>query len=231
MELALNAPAPLLKRLSWFDWLYAALITAGCLYALSRFGAYMDVYEKGILLVTIPVLSVFGWFWKPVRVLMIVVAVISLFAMSQYHGDLARMEQAFFLKYLISSQAAIMWMSALFALATLAYWGGVIARSDFLLKTGTGLTWSAVAMALIGLMVRWYESYLIGADVGHIPISNLYEVFVLFCLITALMYLYYEARYQNRQLGAFALLVISAAVGFILWYTFDRQAHEIQFCA
>ena len=228
MELALNAPAPLLKRLSWFDWLYALLIAGGGLYAYSRFGSYMDVYEKGILLVTIPVLSVFGWFWKPVRALMLVVTVVSLFAMGQYQGDLARMEQAFFLKYLISSQASIMWMSALFALATLAYWGGVIARSDFLLKTGTGLTWSAVAMALIGLMVRWYESYLIGVDVGHIPVSNLYEVFVLFCLITALMYLYYEARYQNRQLGAFALLVISAAVGFILWYTFDRQAHEIQ---
>ena len=103
MELALNAPQPLFKRLSWFDWLYAALITAGGLYALSRFGVYMDGYEKGILLVAIPALSVFGWFWKPVRVLMIVVAVVSLFAMSQYHGDLARMEQAFFLKYLISS--------------------------------------------------------------------------------------------------------------------------------
>lgn len=228
MELALNAPPPLFKRLSWFDWLYAALITTGGLYALSRFGSYMDVYEKGILLVTIPALSVFGWFWKPIRALMLVVVAISLFAISQYHADLARMEQAFFLKYLISSQAAIMWMSALFALATLSYWGGVIARSDFLLKTGTGLTWSAVTMALIGLMVRWYESYLIGVDVGHIPISNLYEVFVLFCLITALLYLYYEARYQNRQLGAFALLVISAAVGFILWYTFDRQAHAIQ---
>ena len=38
MELALNAPQPLFKRLSWFDWLYAALITAGGLYALSRFG-------------------------------------------------------------------------------------------------------------------------------------------------------------------------------------------------
>ena len=228
MELALNAPQPLFKRLSWFDWLYAALIGAGGLYALSRFGGYMDIYEKGILLVSIPALSVFGWFWKPVRVLMLVVATVSLFAMAQYHADLARMEQAFFLKYLISSQAAIMWMCALFALATLTYWAGLMSRSDFLLRTGTGLTWSAVAMGLIGLMVRWYESYLIGVDVGHIPISNLYEVFVLFCLITALLYLYYEARYQNRQLGAFALLVISAAVGFILWYTFDRQAHGIQ---
>ena len=228
MELALNAPAPLFKRLSWFDWLYALVIASGGLYAYSRFGDYMDGYEKGILLIAIPVLSGFGWYWKPVRVLLLVVAAVSLFAISQYQGDLARMEQAFFLKYMISSQAAIMWMSALFALATLAYWGGLLSRSAFLLKTGTGLTWSATAMALIGLMVRWYESYLIGTDVGHIPISNLYEVFVLFSLITALLYLYYEARYQNRQMGAFALLIISAAVGFILWYTFDRQAHEIQ---
>ncbi len=228
MELALNAPQPLFKRLSWFDWLYAALITAGGLYALSRFGGYMDIYEKGILLVAIPALSIFGWFWKPVRVLMLVVTAVSLFAMAQYHADLTRMEQAFFLKYLISSQAAIMWMCALFVLATLTYWAGLLSRSAFLLKTGTGLTWSAVALGLVGLMVRWYESYLIGVDVGHIPISNLYEVFVLFCLITALLYLYYEARYQNRQLGAFALLVISAAVGFILWYTFDREAQGIQ---
>jgi cytochrome c-type biogenesis protein CcsB len=138
------------------------------------------------------------------------------------------MDQAFFLKYLISSQAAIMWMCALFVLATVTYWAGLLARSDFTLKTATALTWSAVAMGFIGLMVRWYESYLLGADIGHIPVSNLYEVFVLFCLITSLLYLYYEMRYQTRQTGAFVLLVISAAVGFILWYAFDRGAQDIQ---
>ncbi|MEQ1662349.1 MAG: c-type cytochrome biogenesis protein CcsB [Thiobacillus sp.] len=228
MELALNAPHPLFKRLSWFDWLFAALVTAGGLFALSRYGDYMDIYEKAILLAMIPALSAFGWFWKPMRVLVIVITLVSLFAIGQYQGDLARMEQAFFLKYLISSQAAIMWMCALFGLATLAYWGGMLSRSEFTLRTASALTWCAVAMGFIGLMVRWYESYLIGADVGHIPVSNLYEVFVLFCLITAMMYLYYEARYQTRQLGALVLLVISAAVGFILWYTFDKGAHEIQ---
>ncbi len=228
MELTLNQPVPLFKRLSWFDWLFAAIVTTGALFALSRFGEYMDIYEKGILLAAIPALSVFGWFWKPFRQLFIVVGAISLFAIAQYHGTLARMEEAFFLKYLISSQAAIMWMCALFGLATITYWTGLLSRSDFALKTGTALTWSAVALGFVGLMVRWYESYLIGADVGHIPVSNLYEVFVLFCLITAMMYLYYEARYQTRQLGALVLLVISAAVGFILWYTFDRGAQEIQ---
>ena len=83
-------------------------------------------------------------------------------------------------------------------------------------------------MGLTGLMVRWYESYLIAPDIGHIPLSNLYEVFILFCLITSMMYLYYEARYQTRQLGGLVMVVVSAAVGFILWYTFDRQANTIQ---
>ena len=83
-------------------------------------------------------------------------------------------------------------------------------------------------MGFTGMLVRWYESYLIGADVGHSPVSNLYEVFVLFCLITALLYLHYEQRYNTRRLGGFVLLVISTAVGFLLWYTFSREAYEIQ---
>ena len=228
MELALNQPAPLLKRLSWFDWLFAVIVATGGLFALSRFGEFMDIYEKGILLTAIPALAVFGWFWKPFRTLFIVVGAVSLFAISQYHGDLARMDEAFFLKYLIASQAAIMWMCALFGLATLTYWAGLLSRSEFTMKTASAMTWSAVAMGFIGLMVRWYESYLIGSDVGHIPVSNLYEVFVLFCLITAMLYLYFEARYQTRQMGAFVLLVISAAVGFILWYALDRDAQGIQ---
>jgi cytochrome c-type biogenesis protein CcsB len=83
-------------------------------------------------------------------------------------------------------------------------------------------------MGFIGLMVRWYESYLLGADIGHIPVSNLYEVFVLFCLITALFTVFYEEKYETRQVSAFILLVISAAVGFLLWYMTSRDAHEIQ---
>jgi cytochrome c-type biogenesis protein CcsB len=93
---------------------------------------------------------------------------------------------------------------------------------------GTRITWAAVTMALVGTMVRWYESYLIGSDVGHIPVSNLYEVFVLFCWLTATFYLYFEAQYHTRSMGAMVMLVVSAAVGFLLWYTVVREAHEIQ---
>ncbi|MDP1534579.1 MAG: c-type cytochrome biogenesis protein CcsB, partial [Rubrivivax sp.] len=87
---------------------------------------------------------------------------------------------------------------------------------------------TAVALAIIGSLVRWYESHQIAPDIGHIPVSNLYEVFVLFCWLTTLFYLYYEQHYRTRALGAFAMLIVSAAVGFLLWYTLVREAHEIQ---
>lgn len=220
--------AVLLRRLNWLDWLFAMALAGGALFALKQFGAYMDAYEKAILFTAVPVLTGLGWYWRPFRSLLAAAAAIALVSISLYQGDLARADQVFFLKYLISSQTAIMWMSALFFMATGAYWIAFAARSVFAGRTATALTWTATAMGTAGMLVRWYESYLIGTDVGHIPISNLYEVFVLFCIITALLYLYYERRYATRQMGAFVLLVISAAVGFLLWYTFSREAQEIQ---
>ncbi len=217
-----------LKTLSWFDWLYALLLMSGAAYAYALYSSYMDSYERGILVLAVGGLSFFGWYWKSIRVLLLAVAAMSLFGISQYHGDLARSDQAFFLKYLWSSQSAIMWMSALYVLATATYALGLILRSDFVNRVASAITWSACAMGLAGLMVRWYESYLLGADIGHIPLSNLYEVFILFCIITSLLYLHYEQRYQNRQVGVFALSVVSVAVGFLLWYAFDRQAQGIQ---
>ncbi|BBB64712.1 c-type cytochrome biogenesis protein CcsB [Undibacterium sp. YM2] len=216
------------KRLSIADWLYAVGLCMASLFAFSRFGAYMDGYEKAIVLLAAPTFAWLGWYWKPVRPLLVILAVLSLFAIQLYGGSLDMANKKFFLKYLLSSQSAILWMSTLFFLSTLFYWGGLIARSDFGASVGTVLCWSAVVMGFTGMLVRWYESYLIGADVGHIPVSNLYEVFILFSMITAMFYLYYEQQYRTRQLGPFVMLVISAAVGFLLWYTVSREAAEIQ---
>src|SRR5690606_18936593 len=44
----------------------------------------------------------------------------------------------------------------------------------------------------------------------------------------ALFYLYYERRYATRALGGFVMLVISSAVVFLLWYSFTREAYQIQ---
>ena len=221
-------PKSLLQRLIWLDWFYAAVLVIGAIFAYSKYGKYMDIYEAGFLFGAAALFSYLGWQWKSIGKLVIGIAVISLFSISLYHGDQARATQAFLLKFLISSQSAIMWMNVLFVLAMVTYWFAMYKRSDFAGKVASALTWTAVLMGFVGLMVRWYESYLIAPEVGHIPISNLYEVFILFCLITSLLYLHYEQKFNTKQLGGFVLLVINAAVGFILWYTFDRHANGIQ---
>jgi cytochrome c-type biogenesis protein CcsB len=217
-----------LRRLGVLDWLFALLLVAGAGVALANYGQWMNIYDKAVLIAAVPTFALLGWHWKPVRLLMVVLAALALFAIQLYHGQLARAEQAFFLKYFLSSQSAILWMSALVFLSTLFYWVGLATRADTGYSIGSKLAWAAVVLGFTGLLVRWYESYLLGADIGHIPISNLYEVFVLFTLITSLFYLYYEKRYATRALGPFVMLVVSAAVGFLLWYTVTRNAQEIQ---
>ena len=213
-----------------FDWLFAALVVAGGGFALFHYHDSMDVYEKAITAGAVPCAIMLGWFWRPLRTLMLAVAAFSLWGIVSYHGNLANADSVFWLKYFLSSQSAILWMSMLFFMSTIFYWMGMFAsrQGDAMSLVASKLAWVAVGMALIGTMVRWYESYLVGADVGHIPVSNLYEVFVMFCWMTAAFYLYFEAQYKTRALGAFVMLVVSAAVGFLLWYTLVRGAHEIQ---
>ena len=221
-------------RRTWGDWLFALLAVVGAVIAFQRYHGAMDIYEKWILAGTVPVVIWLGWFWRQLRNLMLVVAALTLLAIFSYQGDagadLRRGDTVFWLKYFLSSQSAILWMSMIFFMSTVFYWGGMFIRSqqDALEGLGSKLAWVAVGLALIGTMVRWYESHQIGPDIGHIPVSNLYEVFVMFCWMTALFYLYYEAQYKTRAMGAFVMLVVSAAVGFLLWYTLVREAHEIQ---
>ncbi|HEY6773402.1 MAG TPA: c-type cytochrome biogenesis protein CcsB [Oxalicibacterium sp.] len=232
MEVVQNrmyAQAPgFFRRLSTIDWLYGAALLIGTLFALRQYGHHMDGYERAVLVLAAPVFAWLGWHWKSVRWLMALLAILALSAIGMYGGVLQAAEQKFFLKYLLSSQSAILWMSTLFVLSTLFYWGGLVLKSPTGGSIGSKLCWAAVVMGFTGMLVRWYESYLMGADIGHIPISNLYEVFILFCMVTSLFYLYYEQTYATRQLGPFVLLVVSAAVGFLIWYMVTRDAAEIQ---
>lgn len=215
------------QSLNSFDWLWAVIISSGAALVYWLYGTDMDGFELAILAITAPALIGLGWFWKSIRVYTLIVMGLSLLALFLYDSHRAQAEANFFLKYLFSSQSAIMWMSTLFVMATLTYFIGLWMNNEIILKTASYLTWGAAVMGLTGLMVRWYESYLIDPSFGHIPVSNLYEVFILFCILTGLLYLYYEQHYQNRSLGGFVLLVISAAVGFLLWYSFERGANKI----
>lgn len=124
-------------------------------------------------------------------------------------------------------------MSVLFFMSTIFYWLGFFGgrQSDameLIVRGWRGRWW---AMALIGTMVRWYESHQIGPDIGHDLVSNLYEVFVLFLLADHRLLSLLESRYRTRSLGAFVMLVVSAAVGFLLgtrW--FARPTRSSRWC-
>ena len=234
-------PLRLLRGRSAYDWAYAAAVLAGLVVAFMRYGASMDAYEEGILVATAPALIALGWFWGPLRTLALAVSGASLAAIALYArktdgfgADLSQADQVFWLKYMLSSQSAVLWMCVLFAMSTAFYWLGIFVRTPQATasRIGSTLAWGGVFMALVGTMVRWYESHQIAPDVGHIPVSNLYEVFVLFCWLTTLFYLHYEAKFAQhagvRSLGAFVMLVVTAAVGFLLWYRIEREAQQIQ---
>ena len=157
----------------------------------------MDVYEKAILLAAAPTFAALGWHWKPVRWLMPLVALLALWAISMYAGQLDMGNKKFWLRNTAVEPVG----DPVDERAVLPVDRVLLDRPGCRVRTpaasiGSKLCWAAVVLGLTGMMVRWYESYLIGADVGHIPVSNLYEVFVLFSLITAMFYLYYEQHYR-----------------------------------
>jgi len=242
-------PRSFIRGLGPIDWLYALLLAAGAVFAWHKYSYLMGIYEVIILFGAALCIVALGWYWKSIRILLAVVAALSLLSVLLYEPAVATLKAPgmdgrdaiaalsslsdkthgrFLFKYFLSSSSAIMWMSALFILATATYFGHLFSRNQFVGKVASAMTWSAVAMGLIGMMVRWRESYLISLDVGHIPVSNLYEVFILFSIITALIYLHYEQKYKTRTMGGFVLLVISAAIGFLLWYKFQRDASNIE---
>ena len=217
----------LVQRLTPGDWVWAALMVVATIATYVVLWEAMNIYEAVITFFTAGFMIGMGWHWHASRLYMGLVCTASLFAIARY-PELAAAQSDFFLKYLLSSQSAIMWMSALFPAATLTYGVALVSGNDFTARVASRLTWIAAGAGLIGLLVRWHETHLYDGAIGYIPVSNLYEVFVLFAVITALIYLYYEQAYKARSMGFFVLLVISASVAFLLWYHFDRQAYQIE---
>jgi hypothetical protein len=106
--------APLIRagrlgRLSFGDWFYALALIAAASVAFLRYGDAMDGYDTAILTLHVPLLAILGWAWRPFRLFTAAVAALPLAGIWLYQGDLARAEQVFFLKYLLSSQTASYW--------------------------------------------------------------------------------------------------------------------------
>ena len=111
----------------------------------------------------------------------------------------------------------IMAMNVVFIFSAVAYVAYLFAPESFIGRVATWSAWFATYAGGTALLLRWHESYLFDMDMGHAPVSNLYEVFILLFIITAAVYLSFERRYQAKALGAFVMLLVAAGVFFGIW--------------
>lgn len=134
-----------------------------------------------------------------------------------------------FARTLASSQAWILGMAAMSVAATLVYGASAFSRNDGAWRAAARLSWAALLAGFTGLLVRWWESYQPGDGfMGHVPISNLYEVFVLFVIVALSFQLKVQADPALRPVGGLLSLGASAAAGFLVWYATQHRAHELQ---
>ena len=232
-EHALLQRKSFLHRLNAVDWLFALVIVMIAVFAQTQISHQMDIYELVILWGCTAITVLLGWFFKPLRLFVVLGVALAYGGVLLYGGNIENGNR-FLLKYLLSSQSAIMWQCATVFLAWLCYVLGAFAakrqnaETNTLLGMATSLAWVSALAGFVGLLVRWHESYLLRPDAGHIPVSNLYEVFILFMVITSLMYLYYEKKFSVQKLGGFVFTFLVVVVGFVLWYSISRDAHAIQ---
>jgi len=119
----------------------------------------------------------------------------------------------------------IMTMNVLFIFSAVSYIAYLFAPESFIGKIATMTAWAAVYAGGSALLLRWYESYLfMDGAIGHAPVSNLYEVFILLFCITCIIYLQWEKRYDAKAMGAFVLTLVSAGVFFGIWLDSVGQA-------
>ena len=174
-----------IRNLNIWDWVFAALVFSGTVFVQTLSGVRMDIYETVILWVSAGIAVFLGWFFKPVRWFVPLCILLAYAAVGLYGGDIKSAE-GFLLRYFLSSQSAIYVAVRirLFRFVCL-YFGRGFGKcqkcaDQYALGIGNVFAWVSALAGFTGLLVRWHESYLLRPDAGHIPVSNLYEVFILF---------------------------------------------------
>lgn len=102
---------------------------------------------------------------------------------------------------MVTSSQLLSYVTFVYAAAAILYWADWIFRVKSLGQSATLLSLVGVMVNTAGFVLRWRESYAHG--MGHIPLSNLYESLVFFCMVAMAVYLVVERQYKLRVLGAF----------------------------
>ncbi|MBU6490307.1 MAG: c-type cytochrome biogenesis protein CcsB [Burkholderiales bacterium] len=184
-----------------------------------RLHASFDGYDTAILFLFAILFSVCGRHWRSLR--HFTLAMVPLIAAGWLLLPSETLAAPVHSQGLILATGIFVWG------ATLLFLAGWISRNRKVFAVANAVTWLAVAIGLLAFLLRWRESYALGSAIGHLPVSNLYEVFLVFVLLTSTMVLYLTEAFDAPELAAFAMPIVSAAVGFLFWYGAVRGASSI----
>ena len=101
----------------------------------------------------------------------------------------------------MNSSVILSVITFVYGLAAVCYVFAWVFKKPAAEKLGTWISLLGLAGNIIGIAMRWVESYQLGF--GHAPLSNLYESLVFFAATIVLIYLFIERKYGTRLIGAF----------------------------
>ncbi len=100
----------------------------------------------------------------------------------------------------------------IYGLAGFSYIFAWVFKKQFAGKFATWITLAGLAGNILGIVMRWVESYQMGF--GHAPLSNLFESLIFFSATIVLIYLFIERKYGNRVIGAFTTPIAFLAMAY-----------------
>jgi cytochrome c-type biogenesis protein CcsB len=101
----------------------------------------------------------------------------------------------------MNSSGILSIITFVYGLAAVCYIFGWIFKKPAAGKLGTWILLLSLAGNILGVVMRWVESYQLGF--GHAPLSNLYESLIFFAATIALISLFIERKFGNRAISAF----------------------------
>jgi ABC-type transport system involved in cytochrome c biogenesis permease subunit len=184
------------------------------------FYPFMDAASKWSTVGGFIVFVLFAYVWCEFGILTTFSVLFSALAFLLYDQSLLSVEHIFVLKYFLSSPVALLWMTLFFCLSFLGYLLFIFYPQDIVEKFAKTMCRLAIIFGLTGMLVRWYESHLIGPDIGHIPMVSFFEVMIWLILCSAFLFLWLDDRYK---LKAFGLSVMTLIVLMITGLLLDNQ--------
>ena len=151
-------------KVNFYNYIFTALLSLLGIVALTNFHIYMDEYEVGILIAAVVGFSYLGMKWNRFKHFFLASFALAFLSIYLYQGDISQANSNFILKYFLSSQSSIMWMSALFPLGLIIYWFYMFVKQEFYGNFASFLIWAAATFATSGLLVSLFELYLISID-------------------------------------------------------------------